>query len=253
MNAPRKSLPADTLVAYLDETGDERLADPGHSVFGIGGCCFLAGHVQSVHDGWVAAIPTIWRKTKAVPHAKDSRMRGWQIDKLAAYFRAATFTRIASMVDRGTHVDEAHWDSLYHLAFENAINVLQMTMGHLRASGLLLILEKSERCDPLATKILQNTRFHGIPWLRYQFASKGAKLPGLQIADYVIREAGRFVRSGNDSGLMRAMFEALPGGPLHQWARLDMARVVRVEPTPDGRIPEEITVVIPGNPKRAKA
>ena len=33
-----------TLLIFLDETGQERYADPKHPVFGIGGCAMISDH-----------------------------------------------------------------------------------------------------------------------------------------------------------------------------------------------------------------
>jgi len=191
-------LPLRSLLIFIDETGNEDLSDPKNPTFGRGGCGSLVTEYK-------LRIAKPWRRLKrdrlggaAKPfHATDfeqTRPTMRQITGINA-FLALPFWRFAAMCDSRTELPagiDAH----------KAISLV--TMNHFArlvsrcdVGVVALIFEGSDRGDSLverdydlASMDLKNIRGRRVE-VEGCFMPKGAKEPGLEVADLIVHTAGR--------------------------------------------------------------
>ena len=194
------ALPPDTLVAFVDETGNENLSDPAHPVFGLGGCCALArDYDHQIVEPWRRTKAVVWRDPNALTHATGARLSSRQAERVAQFFRTADFHRVACMLKPSTRIEAHGMMTRYEMAAGGLVACVMTIAERIGVRSVALVFEASGRGDRLARSFMGRARLnHGpIPWT---LVSKSAGEAGLQIADFVMHAAGRHVRAHVNGG-----------------------------------------------------
>ena len=205
------------LVFFVDETGHEGYADPGHPVFGYGGCAVMGSDYE-------ALIRTPWRSLKSLHfgaldsrlHAADLSLGEAQVAAFVEFFHRP-FARFAAV----TKVSTCRQPPLgaYQLAAGALLERARVLAERYPADRLVFVFEASQRLDPLADRFFPVRRFNlkqgdssiEIPavWTRM---SKEPSEAGLEVADFIIHTAGAQVRLRERGGTLagwRRDFEAI--------------------------------------------
>lgn len=203
-------LDADTLVVWLDETGDEGLSDPGHPVFGLGGCATLVTDYRTT-------IQVPWHRMKQdhfggaeVPlHAAKRGLTQGQVEALAGFFRASSCHRLAVIVADKRLVESDYRP--YNIVLDQLmVTVLDLAFpgGRQVAGRIVLIFEDSERGRPLAGHhvppaiVRAQSRFlaeRSLRMWRWPIPTQAGFMPkkvaaGLEVADFIVQPAGAQAR-----------------------------------------------------------
>ena len=207
-------LDPDTLLLFLDETGDERRWDPNYPVFGIGGCAVMGSEYERY-------LRTPWRNFKRTHfgnprypfHACDENsLTHSQMSGLGYFFRTKKFHCFAAVSRKSTRID---------VDVTNYALVYLMTLKRMEAVGALyprfksitMIFEASERTEELMESHFGNFSFtingESIPVELYKM-NKSEGEPGLEVADATIHTAGCQVRNSQAGKMSRRKdFEAV--------------------------------------------
>lgn len=199
MTADTLALKPDTLLVFIDETGNEDYSDPNNPTFGRGGCAVLGVAYKRL-------IKKPWRKLKreklggaAKPfHAAEfeqSRPKKAQITAINRFLRRP-FWRFAVMSDRRTElppgIDGHRAVSLVTVNFVRKLVATYQTVGE-----VVLVFEASGRGDDLVRRDFDLANMNLVNGSRHRIEVEGCFMekkfmePGLEIADLVAHTAGR--------------------------------------------------------------
>jgi hypothetical protein len=171
---------------------------------------------------------------------------------LSNFFAAAQFARFACTLHRESHFDGAEEMSSFDAVVSVAIDAIWTVADDLRARDFVLLFEASARGDALSKALLRRTAIDGRA-IDAGFIPKSANEAGLQIADFVVRAAGRSVRDrsyGSVGDVAASIFDRVPGGPIHHFRALESFELRR---NPEGTTPEILVsqrVEVSAEPKR---
>lgn len=188
----------DTLLVFIDETGNEDFSDPKNPTFGRAGCAITAGEYQKV-------IKKPWRKLKrqhlggaSKPfHGTDFEQSGPTMAQIRAInqFLRSKFWRFAVMSDGRTllppGVDGHKAVSLVTIKFISRLAAMH------DAAEIALIFEASGRGDELVKRDFELARMQFVNKSGVSievggyFIEKRHMEAGLEIADLVAHTAGR--------------------------------------------------------------
>lgn len=191
-------LPPNSVLIFIDETGNEDLSDPNNPTFGRGGC-------GSLMPEYKLRIAKPWRRLKRTRlggatkpfHATDFEQTCPTKHQIAGInaFMALPFWRFAVMCDSRTKLPagiDAH----------KAISLVTMNyfarfVSRCDVDVVALIFEGSDRGDSLvkrdydlASMDLKNVRGRRVE-VEGCFMPKSSLEPGLELADLVAHTAGR--------------------------------------------------------------
>lgn len=193
-----------TALIMVDETGEENLADPNYRIFGLGGCCTLAGdYARDIAAPWNKLKRQYLNMTGNTFHTADIRKIGSSREKrINEFFKANRFGRFASIASDKTHnYTDYELVSLVYHSFHNRITEIIKWMNF---SDIVIIHEDSKRLMPkleqIAGAINLSENINGIEKninIQYFKASKGISLVGLEVSDLIIHTAGSAVRDRN--------------------------------------------------------
>ncbi|GAA0266577.1 hypothetical protein GCM10009127_02630 [Alteraurantiacibacter aestuarii] len=195
----------DTLLVFVDETGDERLSSFEVPYFGFGGClCRASDYETAIERSWTILESKFSYKGSRL-HASElnpKELSDAQKSALGTYFAKGAFGRFAAIAKSSMINETEH--SAFHLtaymAIQQMLEVIKRMGGDF--SGIVMLFEHSQRLDSL-----YNDYFR-----RYDFRRKdGAKVPcffatqakntgkellaGLVVADFVAHTAGSMSRT----------------------------------------------------------
>lgn len=199
MNDDSLNLTPDTLVVFIDETGNEDYSDPKNPTFGRGGCAILGNQYKPLlKKPWhKLKLGILGGRTKPF-HATDfeqTKPTQRQINRINAFLKRP-FWRFAAMSDIRTNLPEGvDGHRAISLVTVNFVRRLAATFPHI--STVALVFESSERGDKLvqrdfdlANMNLSNQNGQRIEVDGY-FMPKASMEAGLEIADLVVHTAGR--------------------------------------------------------------
>jgi hypothetical protein len=188
------------LVCFIDESGDERMSDPGHPVFGMGGCAVMA-HTFDMH------LDTPWRRMKARHfggegrplHAAGLRPTDAQLKAIGDFFRRRPFPRFAAFLSRSTRLPPGS-DPMRIIALVVMRRIAEVASTfHSRPTSLAFVFEDTQRLRGQIQAhfdgmTLPDASGRPLP-TEYCFATKAAALPGLEVADFVMHAGAGQVRA----------------------------------------------------------
>ena len=224
-----------TLLVFIDETGHEAYADSAYPVFGRGGCIVMGSECHNrVNRPWKKMLAEIeWGDQPF--HTADFVQRLKAQDPATAASQMAAINRLA---DHGFFrfgvTTDYHTDRDYgvdgHLAVSlGLVDLIRRMAGERNPSSIALIFESSDRTDGLVRRDFSSELSaidlfgRAIP-VDGLFASKSARIPGLELADLLAHTAGdtrRYaLRAGNHhTRSFKEMFQKVgPLGVSHYWA-----------------------------------
>jgi len=187
----------DTLLAWIDETGSEDLKDPNYPLFGLGGCVIDAKrYAAEVQSPWQKIKKDIFGGATSL-HATDLKATPDQIAALSKFFDYRGFGRVASILPVSANIAPT-LENYETCAYALGLRIAKVSAAF-RYNSVVLIVESSERGDPLAEKWLsrisilreyESGRKEEVP-MRHFFLPKQLNEPGLEVADFIAHTAGR--------------------------------------------------------------
>jgi len=191
-------LTRDTLLIFLDETGDEQYSDPKHPVFGIGGCAIISNdYVRRIQKPWNRLKSTVLGLKDQPFHAVDFEYSRPTMQKITAInaFMAKEFYRIAVTTDINTKRPEGYdgHETVSTVVFEY---IRRLITRH-SARRCMIFFERSERGDRFLERNLPINNMEAINVFSEPVDVSGYLLPkksseaGIEIADLIIHTAGK--------------------------------------------------------------
>jgi hypothetical protein len=245
LDGPFQSQPGDLFV-YLDETGDESMADPNRTMFGFGGVAVMASnYFRVLADPWRAVKREQFGSEDTRLHAATSDLRK-AAPAIGDFFKTQGFYRIAAVATPTTmlnNVEGVH-DGVCYAIQAQVGRIVEAT----NPSRVVFFFEESARGNELVMKnfgplrmarVHPNGRRELIPVV-ICFTPKAAGAPALEVADFVAHAAGCQASNHErgDGGWRKdfaAVFQESPQG-LADFAHIrEMGRVR--EPLLPGREP----------------
>lgn len=188
-------LEENTLLVFLDETGDEELKDNNHPIFGYGGCAvMLEDYNRLVYEPWRDLKQKCFGNSDHLLHATKIRRPSLLYRREAkTFFQTKAFSRFAAITKRSTSIDPTF--TKYVATHYGAIVAIRnIAQWYFQNTSITLIMESSARLDPMVEKYFGDITFAidgvEIPLHKY-FLSKDAGEPGLEVADHIVRTSGR--------------------------------------------------------------
>lgn len=199
------TFPDNTLMIFVDETGNENLSDPNAPFFGIGGCfCGAGEYFSKIHTPW-KKVEELFLPEQRPLHAADlnpKTMREEQFEALESFFSKETFGRFAAVV-KADVIIEPEVD-IIHLLVRATLNQIIEIISESREEyfQVFICIEHSQRLvkyyadyfqryPPLAEDDTPIPVFYST-----QAKSSGDDyLAGLTVSDFIAHTAGSTSRS----------------------------------------------------------
>ena len=208
-----------SLLVFIDETGNEYLKDKEYPIFGLGGCAVICKEYNnSIRMPWYNMKDAFFDRKENKLHAKDLfQPKKIQINALSDFFKKNKFARIAAVMSNKT-INNTEYD-VYNLIardlYERILDVAKWTCFN----RVIFIIEDSERCNSLAQRFFPSYKFEEyndklnkkieIP-SEYFFCDKERVEPGMEVADFIIHTAGAQLRDRiSKKNLNRKDFEVV--------------------------------------------
>lgn len=187
-------LTTDTLVFFVDETGDENTSDPNRPVFGFGGCAVMASSLDlDVRAPWRAVRQAV-SGSDAVPLHAATLPQGItpeQLDRIGAFFRTGRFARIGVSCSDRT-VSPKDTEKVWYVLETLKLRMLDI-LKYSAAQRVAVIFEANQRLGPAIE------RHFGVPAITENgreipvdpcFMPKAIGDPALEVADFIANAVG---------------------------------------------------------------
>lgn len=188
-------LATDTLLIFLDETGQEKFKDKNYPIFGYGGCALMGRDYETL-------IYNPWREIKHNNFGDlNYRFHSTTIGKpnvrleidLSTFFESLYFSRFAVVAKEKTFINPS-LTAYQSVFFATLLGIKNICKSYSDFTSITLVFESSERIDKLVEQHFASAVFTinnmDIPVYKY-FMSKQRSEPGLEVADYIVHAAGR--------------------------------------------------------------
>lgn len=208
-----------SLLVFIDETGNEYLKDKEYPIFGLGGCAVICKEYNnSIRTPWHNMKDAFFDGKENKLHAKDFfQPKKTQINAMSEFFKKNKFARVAAVMSNKT-INNTEYD-IYNLVtsalYKRVLDVANWTCFN----RVIFILEDSERCNSLAKKFFPSYKFEEYDnklnkkieiSSKYFFCNKEKVEPGLEVADFIIHTAGAQLRDRiSKKNLNRKDFEVV--------------------------------------------
>jgi hypothetical protein len=197
-------IPADTLVFYVDDSGDESLGNAAHPIFAFGGVACVTKFHAAIDTEWRTMKATTFPQVKGPLHAKTHlRERLPEIKRLSVLAAAghSALARFGAIVTSSSRVprDKMMMTACGCLANRfAAIAEGMIARGYWNPPGrILAIFEHSARLAPHLEAHFTDLAVHvgeeKIP-VEGCFLPKSVANPFLEMADFVVSTVGRNVK-----------------------------------------------------------
>ncbi|MCJ7790771.1 MAG: DUF3800 domain-containing protein [Candidatus Atribacteria bacterium] len=215
----KSQIEGNSLIVFVDETGNEYLKDKEYPIFGLGGCAVICKEYNNlIRKPWYNMKDTFFDGKENKLHAKDLfQPTMTQINAISDFFKKNKFARIAAVMSYKT-INKTEYD-IYNIVtstlYKRILDVAKWTCFN----SIILIVEDSERCNSLAKKFFPSYKFEEYDYKlnkktnlpsKYLFLSKDKFEPGMEVADFIIHTAGAQLRDRiNKKNLNRKDFEVV--------------------------------------------
>jgi hypothetical protein len=191
-----------TLVLYVDDSGDERIGDRAYPVFAFGGVACVSDYMPTLINDWRAMKASVFPQVKTALHAKEhmkeTRLKGVRRDSVLAAMGHPGLARFGIVFTDRTQVsrDRIVLSATATLAmrFDKIANGLVARELWKPGGDVLIIFEESRRLEKAIEGHLgQLTYEYGgakFP-IEKGFMPKYAADPFLEMADFVTYTIGR--------------------------------------------------------------
>lgn len=148
-----------SLLVFIDETGNEYLKDKEYPIFGLGGCAVICKEYNnSIRITWNKMKDTFFNGKENKLHAKDFfQPKKIQINAISDFFKKNKFARVAAVMSNKT-INETEYN-IYNIVtrvlYKRVLDVANWTCFN----RVIFILEDSERCNSLAKKFFPSYKF----------------------------------------------------------------------------------------------
>lgn len=194
-----------TVLVFIDETGNELFKDKEYPLFGLGGClCLVKDYYKQINIPW-KHVENAFDKSDLPLHASSlqkNKMTQAQYSAINNFLTANAFGRFACIL---THriVNSSPY-TYFDIAIAGLHQRIRSIMQWLPLDNVVMIIESSERTNIKTTahfdpyKLEANGR--QIP-LHHFFMNKKQNEPGLIVADFIIHTAGSTVFSKHKNNI----------------------------------------------------
>lgn len=196
------SLPDDTLVFALDDTGHESVHKENGACFGIGGCAFLvADYERLIEAPWNYMLQRFFPDTPRLIHSTD-HLRNLSTEQLAAlsqFFTRFQFFRLAVTVSAKTQnqVDVGYIDIVGAAVLQRVAEIASQATF----SRIFIIFEASDRIERQVMQALSGKKLRSGDRgyaIELGLMPKSACTPALEVADVIVHTAGGQTRQRNE-------------------------------------------------------
>lgn len=229
---------ADTdLLAFIDETGHPSMSDPGHPVFGVGGCAVPYGaYWTRLHIPWLSLRSLYFPELAGPMHASGALPTAAQSDAIGRFFLQTPIIRVAALATLESGVLPG--DDAFESCSTLLLSFLHQVAVRNNCERIVLTFESAGKSDELANRLLQMpTRFAAssvghLP-IRVMCARKEERVPGLEIADFIMHAAGGQIRRTEvEPRNTRKDFSAVFSGVPDEWVYFGVKAKAGGEPPP---------------------
>ena len=219
--------PDDSLLVFVDETGQEDFADPSAPFFGLAGCVCAAGDYGKAVDAPWQAVEQLFPAEMLPLHAVDLRPKEMKPEQLTAidqFFATGIFGRFATVAK--ADIENETTVSLLQLLVQQTF---QRILDLIKKSGrdfsqVVIVIEHSERLDTQYANYFHSNHLHrkdGTPvpaFVCTQAKSSGEDfMRGLCVADFLAHTAGSMSRT-TQGGRRRASRRDFDSAFQNDWA-----------------------------------
>lgn len=215
-------LAPNTLVLYVDESGDETFRDPQHPIFAFGGVACVSGELDLIGANWRAMKAAHFPQVKGALHAttnlKESKLKGAKREAILAATTFIGLARFGIVLTNRTVVPQdlviAAITSSLTMRLEEIANKFA-ALGRWRPGGpVLMIFEASTRLESAIEGHLGQLSYEvdGQSYaIEGAFMPKRAADPLLEMADFIAYTIGINVKyqMAHDPRACTANFERL--------------------------------------------
>jgi hypothetical protein len=192
----------DTMMIFLDETGDEQYSDPKHPVFGIGGCALISDEYgRRIFDPWnrlkrdvlgLAGKPfhaVDFEHSKPTPARRRAQIAAINLFLTRGFYRLAVTTDINTQRPEGFDGHETVSTVVHEL--------IQRLIARHSSPRCMVFFEHSERTAKMLERNLPVHKMDARNLFGEPVVPEGYTMPkkfmepGLEIADLIIHTSGK--------------------------------------------------------------
>lgn len=195
------------IVAFIDESGDTSLRDPGNPVFVFGACVAMGRDFPTtVRAPWLDLREKIMGDKKRPLHMREisHRLSPEKLQALNTFFLSAKFKRVSiAITDRTSFENTAHVKKpVMEIGLSLLLNYIAEVMaGDSIVEGVSLVFENGPMIDKLRPHWARRelTRSDGVKLpVNWGVLDKGADEPALEAADFIAHTTAGFMRDKRD-------------------------------------------------------
>lgn len=189
-----------SVLVFLDETGDEQLKDPKYPIFGLGGCCILAkNYINLIDRPWSKIKHEMFNLEDKPLHASGNHFSFKQRTAINNFFLTNSFGRFTTISSLNTQIDTLL--KLEQVVFYSFCNRVIDIIKWNEFKDIIILYDNSERLKPKLQKYASGIEFtekvDGIDTKidsYYCVVNKKTVFSGVEVADFIIHAAGTSLR-----------------------------------------------------------